>query len=501
MKKEDGAELLKAVGIENTKERREQASEQAGGHPLALILLAQLVRTGNTLEQLLATKSLWQGKIAENLLDEVYTGVSSREQQMLQFTSVFGGKEIGSGDVLGMIEQLPRHSTSWSKGVIDQTALALRLKSLLNIHNDAYSLHPIVHDYAYTKLRSPRKHHRAAAGHFLQQYADTHPDAHTHPAKNLADAQPLLDAIDQFCMAGEFEDAYKVMRSTPLDYMSVGGGINLIDLLGRWGEYGRLVDVCERIINAPANVLADGSRGAVLGNLGNAYIYLGEYQQAIGYHQRALAVAEQIGDFPGKGRHMGNMGLAYVRLGEYLQAIDYLEQALAIAEQIGDFQGKSRHLGNLGIAYSVLGEYDKAINYHTRSLAIKEQIGSLNGQAASLGNLGLAYDSLGGYAKAIEYYTRCLEIAEQIGDITGQGDTWNYLGLVYERRKRYCVALACYLKALPIREHIGNPHELEETCNSIASVRAAAGEQDWPTLEAEAERLVADPNWRPWQDN
>ncbi|PZS03348.1 MAG: hypothetical protein DLM69_03090, partial [Candidatus Chloroheliales bacterium] len=279
LKQADGAKLLQSEGVADTTERLEQASAKAGGHPLALILLAQLVRIGYTLEHLLATERLWQGEIAMNLLDEVYAKVPLREQQLLQFISVFGGKEIGVADVLGMIKQLPRHSTSWSREVVDRSALALRVKSLLIIHNDLYILHPIVQSYAYSMLKSRQQHHRAAAAHFQAQYIANHPDPHTQPAKNSAEVQPLLDAFDQLCAAGEYQQAADLLY-TPLEYLSGGDPVSLKQLLRRWSEFSRLQTMLERLLNAPA-ALEDSSRAKAMKDLGDVYFSLSENDKAI----------------------------------------------------------------------------------------------------------------------------------------------------------------------------------------------------------------------------
>lgn len=118
--------------------------------------------------------------------------------------------------------------------------------------------------------------------------------------------------------------------------------------------------------------------------------------------------------------------------------------------------------------------------------------------ANAFGNVGgNAYRELGDYRKAIDYHKEHLSIAEQIGDLHAQGNGWNNLGVALYYKNLYLDALACYLKARPIRQQIGNPYDIELTESNIADIRTAVGESDYPALLAEAERLAADPNWRP----
>lgn len=56
------------------------------------------------------------------------------------------------------------------------------------------------------------------------------------------------------------------------------------------------------------------------------------------------------------------------------QAIDYHEQALAIAREIGDRRGEWNHLANLGVAYEKLGQMEKARNHRQAAFEIYEEI-------------------------------------------------------------------------------------------------------------------------------
>ena len=73
-----------------------------------------------------------------------------------------------------------------------------------------------------------------------------------------------------------------------------------------------------------------------LGNLGNAYYFLGETRRAIQFYEQALLIDREIGDRRGEGNALWNMSLALDQLSERAQAIQHAEQALAIYEQIED---------------------------------------------------------------------------------------------------------------------------------------------------------------------
>jgi tetratricopeptide (TPR) repeat protein len=195
---------------------------------------------------------------------------------------------------------------------------------------------------------------------------------------------------------------------------------------------------------------------AALGGLGIAYDALGDYAQAIDFHQQQLEIARQIGDRQGEANALGNLGIAYFSLGDSARAIDFYQQALEIARQIGDRQGEAAALGNLGNAYGSLGDYSQAIDFHQQALVIKRQIGDRRGEATALGNLGIAYESLGDSAQAIDFHQQHLEIARQIGDRQGEAAALGNLGNAYFSLGDSAQAIDFHQQSLEIARQIGD---------------------------------------------
>ena len=136
--------------------------------------------------------------------------------------------------------------------------------------------------------------------------------------------------------------------------------IELFEDLDRWGKSRTLIELYSGVL--PKNhfsnyiLLRIKKFIYVLGNLGFAYSALGQVEKAIQYYEKALAIAQEIGDRRNEGRWLGYLGSAYSDLGQIEKAIQYYEQALAIAREIGDRrnEGGSRTL-RLGIQRSWSG--------------------------------------------------------------------------------------------------------------------------------------------------
>lgn len=192
-----------------------------------------------------------------------------------------------------------------------------------------------------------------------------------------------------------------------------------------------------------------------MSNLGIAYHSLGQYEQAIDFHQQSLEIAQKIGDLEGEAVALSNLGLDYYSLGQYEQAIDFHQQSLGIAREIGDLIGVAASLGNLGTVYYSLGQYERAIDFHQQSLEIKQEIVDRRGVANSLGNLGLAYDSLGQYERAIDFHQQSLEIAREIGDRRSVTISLGNLGNAYYSLDQYERAIDFHQQSLEIAREIG----------------------------------------------
>jgi tetratricopeptide (TPR) repeat protein len=213
---------------------------------------------------------------------------------------------------------------------------------------------------------------------------------------------------------------------------------------------------------------AKHSEGAWLGNLGLAYVDLGEVRQAIGYYEQALAIdseiaktspseEEQVAARRREANDLGNLGVAYNQLGEMPQAIEYIEQALAVTRVIGDKPHEGVWLYALGTAYAELGEERKAIGYYEQTLAIARAIGDMHNVENCLNGLGIICSTSGKVQKALEYLEQGLAIARELGDRSGEGAVLGNLGVAYYLSGNAGKAIECADFQIRIFEEIEHP--------------------------------------------
>jgi tetratricopeptide (TPR) repeat protein len=70
-----------------------------------------------------------------------------------------------------------------------------------------------------------------------------------------------------------------------------------------------------------------------------------QFEAALQSWQQALTIYQEIQERRGEGATLGNIGAAYLALGDFARAIDYQHQRLLIAQEIQDRQGEGADTG------------------------------------------------------------------------------------------------------------------------------------------------------------
>ncbi|SVD00511.1 uncharacterized protein METZ01_LOCUS353365, partial [marine metagenome] len=137
--------------------------------------------------------------------------------------------------------------------------------------------------------------------------------------------------------------------------------------------------------------------GNSLNNIGIVHHDKRNYDTALDYFNRSLAIAEELGNKSGMGYMLYNIGNACFNKGDLGKALDYFERSLKICEELGDKSGMGFSLTGIGGGgYSAKGDYVKALDYLEKSLSIQKEIG-LGGELPLWTNTSLyiSYKHLG----------------------------------------------------------------------------------------------------------
>lgn len=152
-------------------------------------------------------------------------------------------------------------------------------------------------------------------------------------------------------LAGEFHEHLSTEHQQWLRYNEG----QLAYLSARWNE---ALEFFEELLQEE---LLDELKGQVLSETGLVYKVKGEWDKAIDYYQRSLAIKEKVADEHEMAPTFNNLGNVYQAKGEWDRAIDYHQRSLAIFEKVGDEYLMSTVFNNLGLVYHCKGEWDQAI--------------------------------------------------------------------------------------------------------------------------------------------
>ena len=76
---------------------------------------------------------------------------------------------------------------------------------------------------------------------------------------------------------------------------------------------------------------------------------------------------------------LNTQGVSFYFKGNYERALEYYSKSLAIRKKLADKKGMGTSYGNIGNIYDDQGNYEKALEYHSKSLSIEKELGDKKG--------------------------------------------------------------------------------------------------------------------------
>ncbi|XP_054709921.1 G-protein-signaling modulator 2-like [Uloborus diversus] len=162
------------------------------------------------------------------------------------------------------------------------------------------------------------------------------------------------------------------------------------------------------------------AQGRACGNLGNTHYLLGNFNEAVSYHNERLKIAKEYRDLAAERRAHNNLGNAHIFLGEFEVAADHYKKTLSLAIELRDKAVEAQAYYSLGNTYTLLHDYPTAIDYHLRHLKIAQELKDRIGEGRAYWSLGNAHSAIGNHEQALHYANRHLEVSKEIGDTSGE---------------------------------------------------------------------------------
>ena len=155
------------------------------------------------------------------------------------------------------------------------------------------------------------------------------------------------------------------------------------------------------------------AQAAALGNIGAVYQVRSEYERALEYGQRALELAQKIGNRERVARDLLNISVVKRNLGDYSEAVAAARESVALTETLGAkaLEGQARNA--LASALLRHGDFRQALGQYLKFLMTAQETGSPEDEAGALANLAGVYGNQGIWDLAVEYYQRSVRLQER----------------------------------------------------------------------------------------
>jgi class 3 adenylate cyclase/tetratricopeptide (TPR) repeat protein len=386
------------------------------------------------------------------------------EKRLLQTAAVIG-TEVPL-PVLQAIAELPE--AELHRGLAHLQAAEFLYETRL-FPDQAYTFkHALTHEVAYGSLLQERR--RLLHAGVIEALERLAPDRLAEQVEHLAHHALRGEAWDKalrYCrQAGTrvaaqsayreavtyYEQALMALRHLPdspdLREQSIDVRLDLRTALIVLGDLGRLLDhLCEA--ETLAEALHDRRRlGWVSAHQAVLFSHMGGQEQALASGQRALALAEALGDVVLQVRGMIQLGQAYYTLGDYRQAIEYSRRGMTYLE--GDLLRERFGLVflpsvNVRVALvgclAEVGAFAEGLAIGTEGLQIAEAVDHPVSRVIAYFSLGRLALNKGDFPEAVRMLERSLGLAQVTEFLLWSPRIASALGSAYARSGRVAEAL------------------------------------------------------------
>lgn len=182
-------------------------------------------------------------------------------------------------------------------------------------------------------------------------------------------------------------------------------------LFTRWGEYGEAKRVLQEALGIEESHDMPEDVG-VLTNLGVLSFYLGDFENAERYLQRAYKEAFLLQDWYSGALVLGDLGMVYKAMGKLREALPHYEHAYRLLRELDAKRDLANLLNSIASLNVMTREFDRAKEALRLALSLYETLNDEEGIAQVEVNLGYVRVEEGGFEEARRSFERALQRLE-----------------------------------------------------------------------------------------
>ncbi len=178
-------------------------------------------------------------------------------------------------------------------------------------------------------------------------------------------------------------------------------------------------------------------KALMLGNLGTAYHKQGDNLRGIAYYERALAVAERLGNKVIPSIYVDELARAKMEEGLFQEAQDDIIRLLPLHDELGDYESKAESLLTLSEVKMAIGLFGEAKEHAQEAFMIAEEKGFKRTQALALLHQSAASFRAGNTEEAIRFGELARDAAREGKSIVLEADATELLAQQYAQNGHY----------------------------------------------------------------
>jgi signal transduction histidine kinase/Tfp pilus assembly protein PilF len=195
--------------------------------------------------------------------------------------------------------------------------------------------------------------------------------------------------------------------------------------------------------------------------------------EARDYYQKALSLIDLV-SYELQLDIMIDWAIVHKKLNKFIVSRDYFNRALKLAQQVGDIEMEEFSYNGLGTLHEFLGEFDLAAEAYIKSNDLSKKRSNNKSTVVSLANISGVYCKSKNFDLAFDHAKQAYDLALKIDDTTKIGIALNAFGKILNEQGKYDTALIYHQKALALYDEMHFNRYIAYTLISLADVHINA---------------------------
>jgi len=253
------------------------------------------------------------------------------------------------------------------------------------------------------------------------------------------------------------------------------------------GDLATSLDYCFKIEKLYQNLNEEKSRADILGRIGNIYLEMGNYDDALKILNASLSKFQSLNAEKNLPYAYERIGSLYLKMGNYSKAEEYFLKSIELGSKVGNKIRLNGLKTNMIDIFIHKNEYDNAIKILNETLELYTKLKFIPGQAKVYERYAEVFYLQNKYQEAIENTKTAIKLAQEVNNISILKDSYYQLSKYYEIIDEDNLALKNYKLFKNYSDTLFNEEKLLKVENLKTKYEIKQKEQEIEQLEANAE--------------